>query len=559
MKSRWYNNAVIYSLSIDSFLDANGDGVGDFSGALRRLDYLQGLGVTAIWLNPFHPSPRRDHGYDVTDYYAVDPLFGSLGDFVEFAHSCRTRGIRLIMDLVLNHTSDEHPWFQAAVADKNSKYRDYYIWADKKPEDAHDGMVFPGVQETTWSWHNRAKAYYYHKFFKFQPDLNIANEEVQNELLKIIGFWLELGVSGFRMDAVPFLIAVNGINVENPEPAYGLLRRIRSFAQWRKGDAVFLAEANVPPQECIKYFGESGDRLHMMFNFPVNQTMFYALASADTEPLKQQLEESHPLPETAQWANFLRNHDELDIDRLPDEQRQCVFDAFGPDPHMQLYERGIRRRLAPMLGGDRRRLELAYSLMFTMPGAAVLYYGDEIGMGEDLDLPERDAARTPMQWSCQPNGGFTTAKEPVRPVISEGPYGYTHVNVAQQRTDAGSFLNWMDRLIRLRKEVPEIGNGDFTFLDTPKTVLAMLYQWDGLRSVFVHNLADQQIEIELKIGKTGCSGKALHCLYTSGEVSPDGDGRYSFILDPYGYRWFRLGDFGDRFIGEEPEADARPH
>jgi len=556
IEQRWYKNTVIYSLSIESFLDSNGDGLGDFAGLMNRLDYLHGLGVGAIWLMPFHPSPRKDHGYDVTDYYGVDPRYGSHGDFVEFTHACKTRGIRVMMDLVLNHTSDEHPWFQAALTDPQSKYRDYYIWADKKPADANKGMVFPGVQKSTWTYSRAAKAWYYHKFFEFQPDLNIANPQVQEELLKIVAFWLELGVSGFRMDAVPFLIAADGIHVEGAEPAYDFLRRIRELAQWRKGDAVFLAEANIPPEDCLQYFGEAGDRLHMMFNFPVNQTLFYALASSDTGPLREKLEASRILPQTAQWAHFLRNHDELDIGRLPDEQRAKVFAEFGPDKDMQLYDRGIRRRLAPMLGGDRRRLELAYSLMLTMPGTPVIRYGDEIGMGDDLTLPERDAARTPMQWSGERNSGFTSGDTPVRPVISEGPYGYRSVNVAGQRADSGSLLNWTERMLRMRKELPEIGHGSYTILPAPQHILAMCYEFEGKISVFLHNLLEQRIDFRIEQLPQDQGERPLVCLQTNERIRPDGEGCYDLVLEPSGYRWFRLGGLEDMIAGDEPQADT---
>jgi maltose alpha-D-glucosyltransferase/alpha-amylase len=553
IEGRWYKNAVIYSLSVDSFLDTNGDGIGDFPGVLDRLDYLQGLGVTALWLMPFHPSPRRDHGYDVTNYYSVDPRFGTLGDFVEVTCACRQRGIRVMMDLVLNHSSIEHPWFQQAIANPGSKYRDYYIWADEKPEDADEGMVFPSVQETTWTWNEQAGAYYYHKFYDFQPDLNIANPEVQDELLKIIGFWLELGVSGFRVDAVPFLIARDGINVKDPEPAYAFLRHIREFAQWRRGDAVLLAEANIPPQECIKYFGDDGDRMQMMFNFPVNMTLFYALATSDTGPLREKLEASRGIPRIAQWAHFLRNHDELDIGRLPDEQREAVFGAFGPDPSMQAYGRGIRRRLAPMLGGDRRKLELAYSLMLTMPGTPVIRYGDEIAMGDDLSLQEREAARTPMQWSGERNGGFSTSDKTVRPVIDEGPYGYREVNVAMQRADRDSFLNWTERMLRMRKELSEIGEGDYCILDVPSHILAMCYELERRVAVFAHNLSDQRVEFRIDpLPRQQESARPLICVQTNETIRIGDDGKYEVVLEPYGFRWFRLGGLEDMIEGEEP-------
>ncbi|MFC7553289.1 alpha-amylase family glycosyl hydrolase [Pseudoroseomonas wenyumeiae] len=300
---------------------------------------------------PFQPSPGRDNGYDVSDYYNVDPRYGTLGDFVEFTHGCHQRGIRVIIDLVVNHTSDQHPWFQEARRDPKSKYRDWYVWADRKPANAGDGIVFPGVQDSTWTRDAVAKKYYFHRFYEFQPDLNTANPHVQAEILKIMGFWLQLGVSGFRMDAVPFVIAKKGADVEKPQEQFDMLRTFREFLQWRKGDAIILAEANILPKDDMAYFGEDGDRMHMMFNFQVNQSLFYALASADTGPLTKALKATKPRPATGQWGQFLRNHDELDLGRLSEKQRQAVFAAFGPDKSMQLYDRGIRRRLAPMLQG----------------------------------------------------------------------------------------------------------------------------------------------------------------------------------------------------------------
>jgi len=339
----WYKNAVIYCLSVETFMDANGDGIGDFAGLIRRLDYLHGLGVTAIWLMPFQASPGRDDGYDVSDYYTVDPRYGTLGDFVEFTQGAHQRGMRVIIDLVVNHTSNEHPWFQEARRDPQSKYRNWYVWSPRKPANANKGMVFPGVQKSTWTHDPVARAWYFHRFYDFQPDLNTSNPEVQAEILKIMGFWIQLGVSGFRMDAVPFVISEKGANVRKPVEQYDMLRTIREFLQWRQGDAIILAEANVLPETDMEYFGSDGDRMHMMFNFQVNQNLFYALAAADHRPLKTALQKTRSRPATAQWGLFLRNHDELDLGRLTKEQRQKVFDAFGPEPGMQLYERGIRR------------------------------------------------------------------------------------------------------------------------------------------------------------------------------------------------------------------------
>ena len=537
----WYKNAVIYCLSVASFMDANGDGIGDFQGLMRRLDYLHGLGITAIWLMPFQPSPYRDDGYDVADYYGVSSRHGTLGDFVEFTHAAKQRGIRVIMDLVVNHTSDHHPWFQEARRDPSSKYRDWYVWAEKKPPNANKGMVFPGVQKSTWSYDKIARSWYFHRFYNFQPDLNTSNRYVQAEILKIMGFWIQLGVVGFRMDAVPFVISTKGARAKTVEQ-YDMLRAFREFLQWRKGDAVILAEANVLPETDMEYFGADGDRMHMMFNFQVNQNLFYAMAAADCRPLVKALQATKPRPATAQWGLFLRNHDELDLGRLTDEQRQRVFDCFGPEKEMQLYNRGIRRRLAPMLNGDRRRIELAYSLMFTLPGTPVVRYGDEIGMGDDLNLAERNCARTPMQWSTEPHAGFTKSDRPIVPVISDGPYGYEHVNVAEQRRDPNSLLNWTERIIRMRKEVPEVGWGDFQVLPVrDPAIFAIRYDWRSNSVLFVHNLDGIPREIAFRTGLPDAQGRLLVNLLTEDHSQAGEDGKHHLLLEAYSYRWYRVG------------------
>jgi len=536
----WYKNAVLYCLSVATYMDANGDGIGDFQGLMRRLDYLQGIGVTAIWLMPFQPSPFKDDGYDVADYYGVDPRYGTLGDFVEFTHGCEQRGMRVLIDLVVNHTSNEHPWFQDARRDPQSKYRDWYVWSKKKPKNAKLGVVFPGVQKSTWDYDEAAKAYYFHRFYDFQPDLNTSNPEVQAEILKIMGFWLQLGVSGFRMDAVPFVIAQKGASVSKPEEQYDMLRTFSQFLTWRDGEAVILAEANVLPDTDMKYFGSAGERVQMMFNFDVNQHLFYALATGDSRPLVKAMRATKPRPASAQWGQFLRNHDELDLGRLEDKQREAVFAAFGPDPDTQLYQRGIRRRLAPMLQGDRRRLELAYSMMMTLPGTPVIRYGDEIGMGDNLKLPERNCARTPMQWSTEPNAGFTKSNKPVLPVISSGPYSFEHVNVADQRRDPNSLLNWMERIVRMRKEVPEIGWGDFSFIPAGTSeVLAIQYEWRNNSVLCVHNLSGEPREVCLS-PMTKEENCVLANLLSNDSSQPDASGRHSILLEPYGYRWFRV-------------------
>ena len=542
----WYKNAVTYCLHVGTFMDTNADGVGDFEGLSRRLDYLAGLGVTCIWLVPFQPSPMRDDGYDVSDHFAVDPRYGTLGDFADFTAAARQRGIRVIIDLVVNHTSNEHPWFESARRNPASRHRDWYVWSRTKPANADECMVFPGVQKTTWTWDKLARAYYFHRFYDFQPDLNTANPEVQAEIRKIMGFWIELGVDGFRVDAMPFVIQAKGAGVR-PVEHYTMLRDFREFLQWRKGHAILLAEANVLPKNDLSYFGSDGDRAHMMFNFQVNQASFYALAAADVRPLVRALERTRERPATAQWAHFLRNHDELDLGRLSEPQRQRVFAAFAPEKSMQLYGRGIRRRLAPMLDADRRRLELAYSMAFSLPGTPVIRYGDEIGMGDDLALPERQATRTPMQWSSEPQGGFSAAKKTVSPPIERGPFGFVHVNVADQRRDPQSLLNWTERLIRMRKQIPEIGWGDFRVIDAgASSVLVLRYDWRGSAVVVVHNF-DAKPRSAI-FGGGDERGRRLVNLLTHDHSQADGAGRHRVELEPFGYRWYRVGGLDDVLI-----------
>jgi maltose alpha-D-glucosyltransferase/alpha-amylase len=534
----WYKNAIIYSLNVGTFMDSNGDGVGDFEGLSRRLDYLSGLGITCIWLQPFQPSPNLDNGYDISDYYGVDPRHGSSGDFVDFAHQAKQRGIRIILDLVVNHTSNRHPWFKVARSRKDSKYYDWYTWASKRPRNYRKGMVFPGVQKATWSYDKLAREWYYHRFYDFQPDLNIENPDVRTEIQRVMGYWLELGASGFRMDAVPFVI-----ESRNGGPKghlhYDYLTDFREFMEWREGDAILLGEANVMPGEDLNFFGTRGDRMHMMFNFYVNQHVFYALASGDASPLGRALEATADIPEFAQWASFLRNHDELDLGRLTEKQRTLVYEKFGPDRNMQLYRRGIRRRLAPMLG-NRPQLEMAYSLMFALPGTPVLRYGDEIGMGENLDLPERSAVRTPMQWGDEPHGGFSMARKTVLPVISQGPYSYERINVESQRRDINSLLNWTERIIRLRKECPEIGWGKFKVLNSGDSgVLALRYDWRNNGLITIHNFHEKPQMVTIDGG--GKEGMLLENLFAGAHSHAGPNGKHQIVLEGYGYRWYRIG------------------
>jgi maltose alpha-D-glucosyltransferase/alpha-amylase len=535
----WYKNAVIYCLDVEKYQDANGDGIGDFEGLMRRLDYLAGLGATCVWLQPFYPSPNRDNGYDVTDYYNVHEKHGSLGDFVSFMNHAEALGIRVILDLVVNHTSVDSPWFQAARSSPKSHYRDWYVWSNERPKNHKEGIVFPGEQKTTWTLDRRAKQYYFHRFYEHQADLNTWNPYVRAEIQKIMGFWLQLGVSGFRMDAVPFLIEKKGAGVEH-RLDFDLLKEMRNFLQWRSGDAILLAEANVPPDESMNYFGDDGDRLQMMLNFPVNQRLFYALATADVAPLVWALEQTAKRPANAQWVQFLRSHDELDLGRLTEEQRQRVFDAFGPEPRMQLYNRGIRRRLAPMLANNRRRLELAFSLLFSLPGTPMMQYGDEIGMGDNLRLPERECARTPMQWTSERHGGFSRARTVVRPAIADKVYGFEQVNVAAQRSDPESLLNWTERMIRTRRECPEIAWGSFSVLRTnAPEVLALRYDWRNTSLLTLHNFADRTSNVRLPAESS--KGAMLMDAFGRRHSRPQNDGTHRIALEAYGWRWFRVG------------------
>ncbi|HEX6921236.1 MAG TPA: alpha-amylase family protein, partial [Actinomycetes bacterium] len=496
MSERWYKEAVIYCVDVDTFQDSDGDGYGDLRGLISRLDYLSRLGVTCLWLNPIHPTPNRDDGYDVSDYYGVDPRLGSLGDFAELALEARERGIRIILDLVVNHTSDQHPWFQSACADPGSPYRDWYVWSEQEPPDRRQGIVFPGEQTETWTWQEQAKAWYYHRFYDFQPDLDWSNPDVRAEIKKVMGFWLQLGASGFRVDAAPFVLEQVQAGVDPAPKDFSILDDWRQDLQWRKGDAVLLCEANVEPDEVPRYCGGRAggpnDRAHMMFNFLLNPRLWLALAREDAEPIIEGLRAQPPLPAMAQWATFLRNHDELDLSRLTKEQQADVFRAFAPKEDMRLFDRGIRRRLAPMLRGDRARITLAYSLQFTAPGTPVLRYGEEIGMGEDLSLPGRDAIRTPMQWESDRSGGFSTAppERLVRPVTARGTYGVRRVNVHDQERDPASLLTWFERMIRTLRECPEVGVGTCTVIDVPMPRAVLAHRFDAPEGsmLFLHNL-----------------------------------------------------------------------
>ncbi len=537
MANRWYSEAVLYCLDVQTFQDSNGDGVGDLPGLISRLDYLARLGITCLWLNPIHPSPRRDDGYDITDFYAVHPEIGTMGDFTELIHQADSRGIRVIIDLVVNHTSDEHPWFTDAVSSPDSAHRDWYVWSDDEPSDRKQGMVFPGPQDETWTWHEQAQSWYYHRFFNYQPDLNMSNPEVVAEIENIIGFWLGLGVAGFRMDAAPFIIEQTEPGNPKSPKDFELLTRFRERLSWRRGDAVVLAEANVENDELVRYFGDEGgsqNRLPMLFDFVLSVNCFLALARGEAAPIRRALDSAPAIPRHAQWATFLRNHDEVDLSRLSkDEQAEC-FAAFGPDEDMQLYGRGIRRRLAPMLGNDPAMLRLAYSLQFTLPGTPVLRYGEELGMGDDLSLPEREALRTPMQWTSGPQGGFTTADTATKPVIDTGEYGYRSLNVDLARQDPDSLLGWFERMIRTLRECSEVGTGACTPITTNDPAV-LVHRMDAERGsvLFVHNLGDVEASVDL----TDETRAPLELFADRRYDAPDLN---ALTVGPHGFRWLRL-------------------
>jgi len=540
----WWKNAVVYCLDVETFLDWDGDGHGDIVGLTERIDYLAGLGVSCIWLMPFYPSPRQDDGYDITDFYGVDERAGSPGDFAELVRTANDRGVRVIADLVVNHTSDRHPWYRAARSSPDSPFRDFYVWSEQKPKEPKGGVVFPDKEDSNWDYDEKAGAWYLHRFYKHQPELNIANPEVRDELAQIMGYWLQQGLAGFRVDAVPFLLEPLGLPDDAIADPHELMRDLRRYAARHRGDVMLLGEVNLPPKDLRAFFGdEDGDELHMCFNFPVMQAMYLALARGDATPLAAALRDVPPIPEDSQWANFVRNHDELTLDQLTEEERAEVFEAFGPEEEHQLFGRGLRRRLPTMLNGDQRRIRMVYSLMFSLPGTPVLFYGEEIGMAENLGIEGRMSVRSPMQWSSERHGGFTTARRPGRPLVDVPGWGPDRINVADQRRDDGSLLNWMERLIRRRRECPELGWGECTVLDVgERAVLAHRCDWDGNVVVAVHSFSESPLEVDVPLDEA----EAAVDLFAHEDLRPGGKGEVTLALEPYGHRWLRLRLEGQR-------------
>ncbi|SMH42266.1 trehalose synthase [Rathayibacter oskolensis] len=531
----WWRSAVYYNLDVKTFMDWDDDGVGDLEGLAHRIDHLAELGVSCLWLAPFYPSPGRDNGYDISDFFGVDRRYGHHGDVVEVVRTARDRGMRVIVDLVVNHTSDQHPWFQAARSSPDSPYRDYYLWRDEPPAD-QPANVFPDAEDGVWFFDEQAGQYYLHSFYRHQPDLNTDNPRVRDEIAKLIGFWLQLGIDGFRVDAVPFLITPGAAD------EHEWLRQLRGCLSRRSGDAMMLGEVNVSRDQQLAFFGgQDADELSMQFDFIGNQRLYLALAREEAAPLVEALASRPAIAVGSQWANFVRNHDELTLDQLADDERDEVFAAFAPEASQRIHGRGIVRRLPPMLDGDPRRIRMVYSLLFSLPGAPVLYYGEEIGMGENAAIPGRSGVRTPMQWSGARNGGFSRADaSELVAAVTEGGFSPEHVNVADQRKSPDSLLAHVQALAWLYRRSPEIGWGEYTHLPSAEpSVFAHLVSASTGTTVAVHNFASTPRTVTLRLPD---ASRGAHLVDSLGgeSVTPGADGTVTLGIDGYGARWFRL-------------------
>ncbi|MBI1958502.1 MAG: maltose alpha-D-glucosyltransferase [Candidatus Rokubacteria bacterium] len=546
----WYKDAIVYELHVKAFQDGDGDGVGDFRGLTGRLDYLQDLGVDCVWLLPFYPSPLRDDGYDISDYCNVSPLYGTMADFEAFLGEAHRRGIRVITDLVVNHTSDQHAWFQEARRDPASPKRAYYVWSpdDRKYRDAR--IIFVDTEKSNWAWDPEAGAYYWHRFFSHQPDLNYDNPEVEQAMLDAMRFWLDKGLDGFRCDAVPYLFEREGTSCENLPETHAVLKRLRAQVDARYRGRVLLAEANQWPRDVRPYFGD-GDECHMAFHFPLMPRMFMAVHRADRRPITDMFLHTPPIPETCQWCLFLRNHDELTLEMCTDPERDYMYYAYAQDTRMKLNV-GIRRRLAPLLDNDQGKLRLLHGLLFSFPGTPIIYYGDEIGMGDNIHLGDRAGVRTPMQWTADRNAGFSTAEPEAlySPVITDAVYGYPVVNVAAQRRSPASLLQWMRRLIAARKSTRAFGRGALRFLHPANPrVLAYLREHRGETILIVANLS---ATVEPALLDLSEFAGAVPTEMLDGARLPVIESRpYLFTLAPYAFYWLRLlrgGAAGDEVL-----------
>jgi maltose alpha-D-glucosyltransferase/alpha-amylase len=498
--SLWYQNAVFYELYVRAFFDSNADGDGDIQGLTQKLDYLKDLGVDVIWLLPVFPSPLLDDGYDIADYYSIHSDFGTLEDFKTFVDIAHQKGMRVITDLVLNHTSDQHQWFQSARRGKHDTFHEYYVWSDDDQKYSQARIIFLDTEKSNWAWDEKAQRYYWHRFYSSQPDLNFDNPKIREEIKNVAKFWLDLGVDGFRADAVPYLFQREGTNCENLPETHAYLKELRSFIDQHYSDRVLLSEANQWPKDVRKYFGD-GDEFHMGFHFPLMPRIFMALQKGDATPIVRILEQTPAIPDNTQWCTFLRNHDELTLEMVTEEERQWMWEQYAPDPRMRL-NLGIRRRLAPLLDNDRQKIELAYSLLFTLPGSPVIYYGDEIGMGDNIWLDDRNGVRTPMQWNSERNAGFSSAQPDklYAPVITNADFGYQTLNVHLQEEDPNSLLNWIRHHLGLRKQYPTFGKGSLKFLSTNNpSVLAYLRQSGNQSLLVINNLSPEKSSTEIDL------------------------------------------------------------
>ncbi len=532
----WYKQAVFYEVIVRAFYDSNGDGHGDLRGLMQKLDYIQQLGVDCIWLLPIYPSPLRDDGYDIADYYNILPTYGSLDDFKALVEAVHARGMRIITDLVLNHTSDQHPWFQAALADRNSLYRDYYVWSDSDQKYKDARIIFLDTEKSNWTWSDQAGQFYWHRFYASQPDLNFDNPAVRAEMLNVMRFWLDMGIDGFRADAVPYLFEREGTNCENLPETHVYLKELRRFMDENYPGRILLCEANQWPEDVRPYFGD-GDEFHMGFHFPAMPRIYMSLRAGDASSLIDILNRTPAIPENCQWCTFLRNHDELTLEMVTEEERQYLWNEYAPEARMRL-NLGIRRRLAPLLDNDPRKIGLANSLLFTLPGSPILYYGDEIGMGDNIQLFDRNGVRTPMQWNAGTNAGFSSAPSDklYAPLIDDTDNGYKIVNVAVEENDPDSQLSFIRKLISTRKRSPALVNGSFTWVQpgVNPPVAAYLRVSPEQTVLALHNLSEKSQPFAMELPKSGTVKDLL-----SGEAIA-ADGVLRLTLAPLEFRWLEL-------------------
>jgi len=535
----WYKDAVIYQVHVRAMYDSNGDGIGDFRGLAQKLDYLQELGISAIWLMPFFPSPLRDDGYDISDYRSVHPSYGTLEDFQLFLHAARDRGIRVVIEMVLNHTSDQHPWFQESRSSLNNPRRDWYVWSDSDTRYRGARIIFLDTEMSNWAWDPISKQYYWHRFFSHQPDLNYDNPAVREEMWNVMKFWLEMGVDGFRLDAVPYLFEREGTNCENLPETHGVIKELRRRLDENFPGRMLLAEANQWPADLLPYFGK-GDEFHMAFHFPLMPRMFMGLKLEDRKPITEILQQTPKIPDTCQWCLFLRNHDELTLEMVTDMERDYMYDVYANEKAMRL-NLGIRRRLAPLLDNDRRRIELMNGLLMSLPGTPVIYYGDEIGMGDNIFLGDRNGVRTPMQWDGGWNAGFSSSDpESLYSALIMNPiYGYQSVNVTSQRRLQHSLLSWMRRLLQVRKSTPIFGRGSIEFLYPDNhRVLAYVRQLGEETILAVNNLSASAQAVELDLQRF--KGNILVEMFGRNIFPRIGELPYLLTMGPYQFYWFRL-------------------